>query len=87
MEKAIKWCNKRLLAPELLTIYLFIGLAYVSSILGIIMLVALAAGVKRLADCEYSKGWQEGYEFGARPKPVYKVTKDLSEKQNEEAYW
>ena len=85
MDKFIKWVNKRLIAPELLTIYILIGLAYTSSIIGVILLVALAASFKRLADCEYSKGWQEGYEFGSRPKPVYK--KDLSEKENEESDW
>lgn len=86
MEKVIKWVNKRLLAPELITVYLFIGLAHVSSILGIIMLVALAASIKRLVDFEYSKAGKEGYEFGSRPKFVSKAT-TLSEKQNEEAYW
>lgn len=87
MEKFIKWVNKRIFSHELLTVYLLIGLAYTSSIIGVILLLALAASFKRLADCEYSKGWQEGYEFGSRPKPVYKVTKDLSEKENEESYW
>jgi hypothetical protein len=87
MEKFIKWVNKKLLAPELLTVYLLIGLAYTSSIVGVILLLALAASVKRLVDLEYSKAWQEGYEFGVRPKPIYKVTKDLSEKENEESYW
>jgi hypothetical protein len=75
--------------PAVLAAWALIALAATSSWVGLCVLVIAIPVIKRLISRANDFGFQEGFEYGAgsKPLPVAKTYKDLSEKENQEAYW
>jgi len=85
----LKWLKLNVFKSEIILVWLFIGLAAAaSSTWTLVLLLTTVPVITRMVKAEYSKGWQDGFEFGrkADPKP-YAKAKAMSDKEVAEQYW